>query len=85
MISSVAPALLSASTIAGSVVGIVICYPHVAPPGAPGGAPRKTSAKLAVSFWDYLGSRLAIPAAAIIPPLRELILASARHPEPPSG
>ena len=45
----------------------------------------KTCAKLAASFWDYLGSRLAIPAAAIIPPLRELILASARHPEPPSG
>jgi hypothetical protein len=34
IISSVAPALLSASTIAGSGVGIVIGYPHVAPGGA---------------------------------------------------
>jgi hypothetical protein len=36
MISSVAPALLSASTIAESEVGRVIGTPHTAPPGAPG-------------------------------------------------
>ena len=40
----------------------------------------KTCAKLGISFWDYLGARLAIPNAAIIPPLPHLILARARPP-----
>jgi hypothetical protein len=29
----------------------------------------KTCVKLAISFWDYLGSRLPIEGSAIIPPL----------------
>ena len=33
----------------------------------------KTCAKLAVSFWDYLGARLKIPDAAAVPWLPELI------------
>ena len=40
----------------------------------------KTCAKLGIRFWDYLGARLAVPGAAIIPPLPELILARARPP-----
>ena len=40
----------------------------------------KTCAKLGISFWDYLGARLAIANAAIIPPLPHLILARARPP-----
>ncbi len=40
----------------------------------------KTCAKLAISFWDYLGARLAIPGGAIIPPLPQLILARAKPP-----
>ena len=40
----------------------------------------KTCAKLGIRFWDYLGARLAVPGAAIIPPLSELILARARPP-----
>jgi len=33
----------------------------------------KTCAKQAISFWDYLGSRLGVPAAPDVPPLAELI------------
>jgi Transposase IS66 family len=40
----------------------------------------KTCAKLGVSFWDYLGARLAIEGSAIIPPLPQLILATAQPP-----
>jgi hypothetical protein len=38
----------------------------------------KTCAKLAISFWDYLGDRLAVPGAKAIPQLQELILARAQ-------
>jgi hypothetical protein len=40
----------------------------------------KTCAKLAISFWDYLGDRLAVPDAQAIPQLPELILAKAQGP-----
>jgi hypothetical protein len=40
----------------------------------------KTCAKLGVSFWDYLGSRLAVPSATSIPSLPQLVLARARPP-----
>jgi len=40
----------------------------------------KTCAKLGISFWAYLGARLAVPEAATIPPLPQLILARARPP-----
>jgi hypothetical protein len=40
----------------------------------------KTCAKLAISFWDYLGDRLAVPGAKAIPQLPELIRASAQAP-----
>ena len=33
----------------------------------------KTAAKLDISFWDYLGSRLNVPDAPCVPPLPELI------------
>jgi signal transduction histidine kinase len=33
----------------------------------------KTCAKLGVAFWDYLGSRLAIPGQPALPPLPDLI------------
>jgi hypothetical protein len=33
----------------------------------------KTCAKQGVAFWDYLGSRLSVPGAAVIPPLPELV------------
>ena len=33
----------------------------------------KTAAKLDISFWDYLGSRLNVPDAPSIPPLPEVI------------
>lgn len=33
----------------------------------------KTCAKLGVAFWDYLGSRLGVPDARVIPPLPELV------------
>jgi hypothetical protein len=33
----------------------------------------KTCQKLGLSFWDYLGARLALPRAAAIPPLPDLI------------
>jgi hypothetical protein len=38
----------------------------------------KTCFKLGISFWDYLGARLAVPGCQSIPPLSELILARAR-------
>src|ERR1700756_2923685 len=40
----------------------------------------KTCAKLGITFWDYLGDRLAITGGPIIPPLPELVLARARPP-----
>jgi hypothetical protein len=40
----------------------------------------KTCAKLEITFWDYLGARLAVPGAQAIPRLPELILARARSP-----
>ena len=33
----------------------------------------KTCRKLGVSFWDYLGNRLAVPGAPTVPPLPEII------------
>jgi hypothetical protein len=41
---------------------------------------KKTCAKLGIAFWDYLGSRLSIPAAPTIPYLPELVNAGARPP-----
>jgi Transposase IS66 family len=38
----------------------------------------KTCAKLGISFWDYLGARLAVPGALPIAALPQLILARAR-------
>ena len=38
----------------------------------------KTCAKLGVAFWDYLGSRLAIPEQPPLPPLPDLILRRAQ-------
>jgi hypothetical protein len=40
----------------------------------------KTCAKLGISLWDYLGSPLGVPAARLIPPLPDLILARTRPP-----
>ena len=33
----------------------------------------KTCDKLDVGFWDYLGSRLKVPDAPLVPPLQDLI------------
>ena len=33
----------------------------------------KTCAKLGISFWDYLGSRLAVPGSLVVPRLPELV------------
>ncbi|MGH8457128.1 MAG: IS66 family transposase, partial [Stenotrophobium sp.] len=33
----------------------------------------KTCAKLGIAFWDYLGSRLAVPGLPVIPPLPDLV------------
>jgi hypothetical protein len=33
----------------------------------------KTCAKLGISFWDYLGDRLAIPKTITVPSLAELV------------
>ena len=33
----------------------------------------KTCAKQAISFWDYLGDRLAVPHAPAVPSLADLI------------
>jgi hypothetical protein len=40
----------------------------------------KTCAKLGIAFWDYLGSRLAVPGNPTIPYLPEIIAARARSP-----
>ncbi len=40
----------------------------------------KTCAKLGINFWDYLGSRLAVPAIPTIPYLPQLVTARARPP-----
>jgi len=40
----------------------------------------KTCAKLKIAFWDYLGDRLAVPGAQVIPHLPEIILARAQSP-----
>ena len=40
----------------------------------------KTCAKLGITFWDYLGSRLAVPGNPTIPYLPEIIAARARSP-----
>ena len=40
----------------------------------------KTCAKLTINFWDYLGARLAVPGAATVPPLPQLVLEKARPP-----
>jgi transposase IS66 family protein len=37
----------------------------------------KTCRKLGVSFFDYLGCRLAVPDAPVIPPLPQLVRAAA--------
>jgi Transposase IS66 family len=42
----------------------------------------KTCAKLGISFWAYLGARLAVPNAAFIPPLPQLVLAQPRARAP---
>ncbi len=33
----------------------------------------KTCAKLGIAFWDYLGSRLAVPGQPVVPPLPDLV------------
>lgn len=33
----------------------------------------KTCARLGVSFWDYLGARLAVPSQSVIPYLPDLV------------
>jgi hypothetical protein len=40
----------------------------------------KTCAKLDISFWDYLGARLAVLGGPIIPSLAELVLVRSRSP-----
>ncbi len=40
----------------------------------------KTSGKLGVSFWDYLGNRLAVPEAPSVPFLPDLIRQRAHPP-----
>jgi len=40
----------------------------------------KTCAKLNISFWDYLGARLAVLDGPTIPPLAELVLLRSRPP-----
>ena len=40
----------------------------------------KTCAKLTINFWDYLGARLFVPGAAIVPPLPQLVIARSRPP-----
>ena len=39
----------------------------------------KTSKKLCVSFWGYLGARLGVAGAPVVPPLPELIRCRAQH------
>ena len=40
----------------------------------------KTCAKLAIAFWDYLGSRLAVPGSPFVPPLADLVRARGQPP-----
>jgi hypothetical protein len=40
----------------------------------------KTCAKLGISFWDYLGARLAVPGAPAVPHLTQLVTARAAQP-----
>jgi len=40
----------------------------------------KTCAKLKINFWDYLGARLFVPGAAIVPPLPQLVIVRSRPP-----
>lgn len=40
----------------------------------------KTCAKLRISFWDYLGSRLAVPGCHLIPPLPGIVSLRCRSP-----
>ena len=40
----------------------------------------KTCAKLGIAFWDYLGSRLAVPGSSSVPYLPELVTAHAQSP-----
>jgi len=40
----------------------------------------KTCGKLGLSFWDYLGDRLAVPDAPAVPPLPEIL---SQHAQPP--
>ncbi len=42
---------------------------------------NKTCAKLGITFWDYLGARLAVPGCPQVPALAEIV--SARAPRPP--
>jgi hypothetical protein len=40
----------------------------------------KTCAKLGISFWDYLGARLAVPGSPTVPYLADIVAARARPP-----
>jgi len=40
----------------------------------------KTCAKLHISFWEYLGDRLAVAGCAVIPPLPGLVSLRCRSP-----
>ncbi len=40
----------------------------------------KTCARLRITFWDYLGSRLAVPGTPNVPYLPEMVLAQLRPP-----
>lgn len=40
----------------------------------------KTCAKLNITFWDYLGARLTVPNATLVPALAELVGAPVLHP-----
>ena len=40
----------------------------------------KTCAKLAIGFWDYLGSRLSVPGQLVVPPLADLVRYRAQPP-----
>jgi hypothetical protein len=40
----------------------------------------KTCAKLRISFWDYLGDRLAVPGCVVVPPLPGLVSLLCRSP-----
>jgi hypothetical protein len=40
----------------------------------------KTCAKLEITFWNYLGARLAVPGSQTVPPLPQMVLARSRPP-----